>query len=76
MQDPVARARAIADTIRQALPDQAAAIDRLIAEVAAGTRPAEGLNIKVGIKYRLEKFDGDYAPDKAPVEVIEGTDNL
>lgn len=67
-------ARALADQIRAQMPDKAKAIDALIA--AANGQHNADLKIKVGIKYRLEKFDGDYEPGKKPVEVIEGVDEI
>lgn len=30
----------------------------------------DGLSIDVSIKARLDKYDGDYEPDKVPVETI------
>lgn len=70
----IARARAAADAIRDLWPDKAAEIDRVIAEAETGKR--DGVNVKVGIRFKLEKFEGEAAPGKAPYEVIEGRDNL
>lgn len=62
-----ARASAFADSIRTSAPKQAAAIDDAL---------AAGLSVKIGIRYRLEKFDGEYKPGMEPVEVIDGHDNI
>lgn len=70
----IAHARSVADRIRQLDPGKAAEIEAAIAEYQNGRR--EGLKVEASLHYRLEKFDGDYAADKAPIEVIEGTDNL
>ncbi|WP_192246060.1 hypothetical protein [Mesorhizobium silamurunense] len=64
----------IAVLIEASDPEKAAEIRRRIAEVDAGRR--EGLNISVSIAWRLQKFDGEFATDKRPVEVIEGVDTL
>jgi hypothetical protein len=66
------RIKAIADEIRAQWPEKAAELDRLIEQASAGKR--DGVNLKVGIKYRLEKFEGDYQPGMKPFEVIEGED--
>jgi hypothetical protein len=74
----VAEARAIAEALRPVWPDKAAELDRAIEQALAkggGTVAADGgIPIRIGINYRLEKFHGEYAPDKQPFEVIEGTD--
>lgn len=67
-------AKKVADEIRAALPEQAAKIDLLIAEAQA--KRQDMVDVQVGIKYKLEKFAGDYVPGMQPVEVIEGTDTL
>lgn len=66
----IARAKAVADAIRVQWPEKAAEIDRLIIDAQSGRR--EHIEITVGVKYRLEKFDGEYQPGMTPVEVIEG----
>lgn len=66
----IARAKAVSDAIRALWPEQAAEIDRLIIEAQSGQR--ESVKISVGVKYRLEKFVGDYVPGAHPVKVIEG----
>jgi uncharacterized membrane protein (UPF0127 family) len=66
----IAKAKAVADAIRLLHPDKAAEIDRAILEAQSGQR--ESLKINVGVKYRLEKYDGDYDPAKQPVDIIEG----
>jgi len=66
----IAKAKAVADAIRTAAPGLAEKIDRAILEAQSGRR--ESLNVDVGVKYRLEKFDGEYQPGMTPVEVIEG----
>lgn len=68
--EQIKRARAIADTLRPYMPEKAAEIDALIAQMEGGKR--DTLNVSVGIAYRLEKYDGDYSPDKTPVETVEG----
>lgn len=69
-ENSIAKAKAVADAIRAAWPEKAAEIDRLIIEAESGRR--ETVKIDVGVTYRLEKFDGDYSPHKAPTEIIEG----
>lgn len=71
MMGDIEKARAAADQLRTLWPDKAAEIDRAIEDLIAGRR--DGLKVDVGIKYRLEKFDGEYEAGKVPVEVIEGT---
>lgn len=66
----LARAKRVADDIRSMWPDKAAEIDRAIAEFESGQRDSLKLDVSYG--YRLEKFAGDYAPGKEPLEVIEG----
>jgi len=51
-------------------PERAAALERALGEVDAGKRDLASIN--VGVRYRLEKFDGDFRPGLAPAEVIEG----
>lgn len=69
-QDSVQRAKAVADAIRELWPDKAAEIDRAIAALNAGQR--DGLKVTTGLRFRLEKFDGEMTPGKQPAEVIEG----
>lgn len=66
----IEHAKAVADAIRDAWPEKAAEIDRLIIEAQSGQR--ESLKINVNVKYRLEKFEGDYHEGKDPIETIEG----
>jgi len=68
--EQIARAKAVADTIRAHMPEKAAEIDKLIEEAQGGQR--DRVPVKVGIKYRIKKYDGDYDPSKVPVQVIEG----
>ncbi len=68
------KARAVADALRPIWPEKAAEIDRLVAECEAGKR--DRVNVSVGIRYRLEKFDGEIVPGKQPCEVIEGHDRI
>lgn len=70
IEEQIKRAKAIADAIRDAWPEKAAEIDRLIIEAQSGQR--ESLKINVNVKYRLEKFEGDYHEGKDPIETIEG----
>lgn len=69
-ENEIIRAKAVADAIRNLLPDKAAEIDKAVLEAQSGQR--ESLKIDVSIKYRLEKFDGDYEPGMTPIEIIEG----
>lgn len=69
-EDEIARAKTIADAIRPMMPDKAAEIDRAVADAQSGHR--ESLKIDVSIKYRLEKFEGDYEPGMTPIEIIDG----
>lgn len=62
--------RRIAQQMAKVDPEKAAAIEKALAEVGAGKRDLATIN--VGINYRLEKFNGDFRPGLAPVEVIEG----
>lgn len=64
----------IAAMIENSDPGKAAEIRKAVADFEGGRR--EGLNISVGIRYRLEKFDGEFVPGKTPVETIEGADIL
>jgi len=66
----IAKAKAVADAIRLAAPDLAEKIDRAIIEAQSGRR--ESLKVDVSVKYRLEKFDGEYQSGMTPVEVVEG----
>lgn len=68
--EQIARAKRVADEIRPFWPEKAAEIDKAIAEAEAGQR--DGLKVDVGIKYRVAKYEGEYAPNKTPIEVIEG----
>lgn len=60
--------------LRQAWPSKAAEIERLL----AGSDPsvAAKMKISIGIRHKLEKFDGEWTPEKTPVEVIEGEDTI
>lgn len=69
-QSDIEHAKAVADAIRNTWPEKAAEIDRLIIEAQSGNR--ETLKISVGVKYRLEKFEGDYHGCKKPIEIIDG----
>lgn len=69
--DEKRRLKDIADRIRNVWPDKAAELDRLAAD-----GNTDAVKIKVGIKYKIEKFEGDYDPLKKPIEVIEGEDTL
>lgn len=64
--------RRLTQYLRAFAPDKADEIDRALAEVDAGKRDLATIN--VGISYRLEKFEGEYSPDKAPVEMVAGVD--
>jgi hypothetical protein len=66
--------RALA-VLREHWPEKAAEVDRLLA--ADPDRVARGdIKLSIGVRYTLEKFDGDYQPGMEPVEVIEGEDVL
>jgi hypothetical protein len=58
--------------LRLAWPGKAAEIETILARTDTARRG--DIKIDVKIKYRLEKFDGDYEPGKQPFEVIEGAD--
>lgn len=68
--EQIKKAKAIAHEIRPVWPEKAAEIDRAIADAESGHR--ESLKIDVSIKYRLEKFEGEYEPGMTPIEIIEG----
>ena len=76
MASDIERARRLADELRSIWPEKASEIDRLIAAVQAGEKTRAALKIRVGIRYKVEKFHGEYEPGKQPFEVIEGQDNL
>lgn len=65
----IEKARRIADEIRPFWPEKAAEIDAVIASYSDG--PREPLKIDVSVAFRLQKFEGDYRPDKVPLETIE-----
>ena len=69
--EQIATAKAAADALRSLWPDKADEIERAIRDLADGKR--DSLKVSTKITYKLEKFDGEYSPDKIPVEVIEGT---
>lgn len=62
--------RRMAQQIAAVAPDKAAAIEQALAEVDAGKRDLA--TIHVGVRYRLEKFDGEFSPGAVPAAVIEG----
>lgn len=66
----IERARVIADDLRSVWPEKAAEIDRAIAAAVAGQR--DGVSVSVGIRFKLEKFEGEIRPDSVPFETIEG----
>jgi DNA-binding Lrp family transcriptional regulator len=59
------RARAAADAIRATHPEKAAEIDKAL---------KDGVPVRIGMRYRLEKFHAPMKPGDAPYEVIEGED--
>ena len=61
--------------LRDIWPDKAAEIEAILAAETDDVRRAS-LKIEIGVRYKLEKFDGDYAPGMVPVEVIEGSDTM
>ncbi len=65
-------ARTLADTIRGAYPEKAAEVEAAIAQSEAEKK--DGVNISVGIGFRLEKFHGAPKAGDKPYEVIEGSD--
>lgn len=68
----IGKARTVAALLRaQGNVALAAQVELLIAQAQASR--SDGVNIKVGIRFRLEKFDGDRVEGAVPVEVIEGT---
>jgi hypothetical protein len=67
----MSRLEQIAAMIESTDPLKAAELRRLAQE-----QMSEGLKVSVGINWQLQKFDGDYSPDKMPVETLEGTDIL
>jgi hypothetical protein len=69
-EEQIKKAKQIAHEIRNVWPEKAAEIDRAIADAESGHR--ESLKIDVSIKYRLEKFEGEYEPGMTPIEIIEG----
>jgi len=71
MTDDATRARAVADSLRALWPAKAAEIDKAVQDLLDGNR--DSLKVSAKITFKLEKFDGEYSPDKTPIEVIEGT---
>ena len=69
-EEQIKKAKQIAHEIRNVWPEKAAEIDKIVAEAEGGQR--ESLSISVGVKYRLEKFEGNYQPGMTPIEIIEG----
>lgn len=65
-------AKTVADMVRPDWPEKAEEIDRAIIEAQTGQR--DGVEVNVGVKFRLEKFHGDKKPGQEPYEVIEGED--
>lgn len=63
------------DFLKEAWPDKAAEFERVLASASSDEARAQ-IKIDIGIKFRLDKFDGDYEPGKQPVETIIGEDNL
>lgn len=68
--EQIARAKRVADEIRPFWPEKAAEIDKAIAEAQSGER--DSLKITTNVKFRLEKFEGEFSPNKTPIETIEG----
>jgi hypothetical protein len=68
--DGLVHSQAVADELRTVWPEKAAEIERAIAQARAGQ--SDGVKVNVGIRFKLEKFEGEMSPGKAPVEVIEG----
>ena len=66
------KAKAVANAIRHLWPDKAAEIDRLVAAAESGK--CDGVKVKVGVRFKLEKFEGEIVPGKQPYETIEGED--
>lgn len=69
-EDEIARAKAVANFIRANAPDLAEKIEKALRD--ATRHRVDGMNIKIGFSYRIEKYDGEFDPTKAPVEIIEG----
>lgn len=70
MTSDIERAKRIADEIRPFWPEKADEIERAIVSAQSGQR--DGVKVKVGIRYKLQKFDGEFIPGKTPIETIEG----
>ena len=70
----VDKARKLADEIRPIWPEKAAEIDKAIKDLASGKR--DGLKIDIGMRCKLEKFDGEFSPGMVPTEIIETNENL
>ena len=68
--EQIAKAKRVADEIRPFWPEKAAEIDKAIAEAQSGER--DSLKITTSVKFQLEKYDGDYSPEKTPFETIKG----
>lgn len=60
--------------LRKLWPEKAAEIERVLS--AAGPEVAAKMRINIGIHYTLKKFEGEWSPEKDPVEVIEGRDSI
>ncbi|AHB50319.1 hypothetical protein W911_14310 [Hyphomicrobium nitrativorans NL23] len=68
--EQIKRAKAIANALRPYIPEKAREIDQLVSDLQGNKR--ETVEISVGVKYRIEKYEGDYSPEKTPVETVEG----
>jgi len=51
-----------------------AAIELVMRHAAENGTKLDTSQVKAKLRWKLEKFDGDYSPEKTPFEVIEGED--
>ena len=51
-----------------------AAIELIMKHAAENGTKLDTSQVKAKLRWKLEKFDGDYSPEKTPFEVIEGED--
>jgi len=49
-------------------------VQGLIAQIIASGTKLDTSQVKTQVRWKLEKFEGEYSPEKTPFEVIEGED--
>lgn len=62
--------------LRDLWPEKAAEYEAALIASAGDKSGIDAPKLKINIHYKLEKFEGDYSPDKKPFDVIEGEDSI